>query len=88
MTQRNSRRTSAWRGQNRCTFDDMAGWRYDDYAATYEPHAYIRYASSRSDISRVVAKQIRAWRKQGLSGLEISDGIEKCRAALERGAAI
>ena len=88
MTQRNSRQKRAGRGHNRCTFDDMAGWRYDDYAATYEPHAYIRYASSRGDINRVIARQIRAWDKQGLTGREISEAIEKCHAALERRAAI
>ena len=31
--------------RKRCTFDDMDGWRFADYLATYDPHAYIRYVS-------------------------------------------
>ena len=38
--------------QNRCTFDDMDGWRYEDYAATYDPHAYIRYESDDKAIEK------------------------------------
>ena len=38
--------------RKRNTFDDMEGWRYADYAATYDSHAYIRYVSDNKAIKR------------------------------------
>ena len=72
--------------KNRCGFDDMAGWSYRDYAATYSPRAYIRYVrtSPSEEIAQVVYKHIINWRKQGLSTLEIRKAAQELRMALER----
>lgn len=72
--------------QNRCRFDDMAGWRYHDYAATYSPSAYIRYdrTSQEEEISQVVGENVSNWRKQGLSNREIRAAAEILSMALER----